>query len=75
MMVAAKRLGLVDSGQFVFISVDNRPSLDNFNPWLDKVATEQENNEALEAFQVGAFFSWFFVVFLLLSETYPRRLF
>ena len=57
MMVAAKRLGLVDSGQFVFISVDNGPSLDNYKPWLDKVATEQENNEALAAFQVGEFFS------------------
>ena len=58
MMVAAKRLGLVDSGQFVFISVDNGPSLENYNPWLDKVATEQENNEALAAFQVGVFLSF-----------------
>ena len=73
-MVAAKRLGLVDSGQFVFISVDNGPSLDNFNPWLDKVATEQENNEALAAFQVGVIFSLFLFVCFCCLKLVPRRL-
>ena len=49
-MVAAHRLGLVRSGQYVFVSVDD-PRKSSYQPWVDEEATEEENQEALDAFQ------------------------
>ena len=49
-MVAAHRLGLVRSGQYVFVSVDD-PKTSSYQPWVDEEATEEENQEALDAFQ------------------------
>ena len=49
-MVAAHRLGLVRSGQYVFVSVDD-PKKSSYQPWVDEEATEEENQEALDAFQ------------------------
>ena len=50
LLVAAHRLGLVNSGQYVFVSVED-PKLSSFRPWEDKEATKEENQEALDAFQ------------------------
>ena len=50
LMVAAHRLGLVRSGQYVFVSVDD-PKKSSYQPWVDEEATEEENQEALDAFQ------------------------
>ena len=50
LMVAAHRLGLVRSGQYVFVSVDD-PKQSSYHPWEDDKATEEENQEALYAFQ------------------------
>lgn len=50
LLVAAHRLGLVNSGQYVFVSVED-PRLSSFQPWEEKGATEEENQEALDAFQ------------------------
>ena len=44
-------MGLVDSGQYVFVNVDNTASLEGYRPWEDTAATEEENLEALHAFQ------------------------
>ena len=50
-VLAAKKLGMLDSGQFVFFNMENVQNLDNFEPWLDKNASKEENLEAKEAFQ------------------------
>ena len=50
LIVAAHRLGLVHSGQYVFVSVDD-PKKSSYQPWEDGEATEEENQEALDAFQ------------------------
>ena len=50
LLVAAHRLGLVRSGQYVFVSVDD-PRKSSYQPWVDEEATEEENQEALDAFQ------------------------
>ena len=50
LIVAAHRLGLVRSGQYVFVSVDD-PKKSSYQPWEDGEATEEENQEALDAFQ------------------------
>ena len=51
LILAAKRLGMLDSGQYVFFNMENVQNLDNFEPWVDKEAKEEENLEAREAFQ------------------------
>ena len=50
LIVAAHRLGLVRSGQYVFVSLDD-PKKSSYQPWEDGEATEEENQEALDAFQ------------------------
>ena len=51
LILAAKRLGMLDSGQYVFFNMENVQNLDNFEPWVDEEAFESENLEAKEAFQ------------------------
>ena len=50
-ILAAKRLGMLDSGQYVFFNMENVQNLDNFEPWVDEEASKSENVEAKEAFQ------------------------
>ena len=51
LILAAKRLGMLDSGQYVFFNMENVQNLDNFQPWVDEEALKSENLEAKEAFQ------------------------
>ena len=51
LLVAAHRLGLVNSGQHVFINVDTIGPSDEYKPWEDPEATKEENEEAQEAFK------------------------
>ena len=51
LILAAKRLGMLDSGQYVFFNMENVQNLDNFEPWVDEEALKSENLEAKEAFQ------------------------
>ena len=53
LMLGAKRAGMVDSGQFVFFNMDlfDITDIDKYKPWLDENATEEENEEAKDAFQ------------------------
>jgi len=50
-ILASKRLGMLDSGQYVFFNMENVQNLDNFEPWVDEKASKSENVEAKEAFQ------------------------
>ena len=53
LVLAAKRTGMLDTGQFVFFNFDlgiTNTLNETYKPWVDKKATKAENIEAREAF-------------------------
>ena len=51
LVLAANRLGMVDSGQYVFFNMENTQNLETFKPWYDPDAPEAENEELAAAFR------------------------
>jgi len=50
-VLAAKRLGMTDSGQYVFFNIENVQNLNNFTPWEEEGATVDDIKETKEAFK------------------------
>ena len=52
LVLAAKRTGVLDTGQFVFFNFELgiTNAIEAYKPWLDKAASEEANSEAREAF-------------------------